>query len=177
SGGGICEGREWMRNAVGQTLRGGPPQLCQFHYLREAAKPIHEADRHAKKQLKKRVRGVRKIERAAEGEDDAEGEIVRGYCAAVRSALTDDGLAPLAASGLLLHERLCRMADGLGGVAAGVGALPGGLGKLRQLLRRGLEETAALWPEVRVAYRWVRQVARVLKNQAQQPAAAVRQQL
>jgi hypothetical protein len=45
------------------------------------------------------------------------------------------------------------------------------------LLRRGLEETAPLWPEVRVAYRWVRQVARVLKNQAKQPAAAVRQQL
>jgi hypothetical protein len=62
-------------------------------------------------------------------------------------------------------------------VAARAGGLPGGLRKLRQLLRRGLEETAALWPEVRVAYRWVRQVARVLKDRAQQPAAAVRQQL
>ena len=48
---------------------------------------------------------------------------------------------------------------------------------MRQLLRRGLEETAALWPEVRAAYRWVKQVARVLKNPGQQPAAAVRQQL
>jgi transposase len=26
--------------------------LCQFHYLREAAKPIYEAGRHAKKELK-----------------------------------------------------------------------------------------------------------------------------
>jgi hypothetical protein len=33
----------------------------------KAAKPIYEADRHAKKELKKRVRGVRPIERAAEG--------------------------------------------------------------------------------------------------------------
>jgi Transposase, Mutator family len=175
--GAIADGQESIRKAVAQALPGAPHQLCQFHYLREAAKPIHEADRHAKKELKKRVRGVRKIERAVEGEDDTEAEIVRGYCAAVRAALTDDGLPPLAASGLLLHERLSRIADSLDGVAARAGGLPGGLRKLRQLLRRGLEETATLWPEVRAAYRWVRQVARVLKNKAKQPAAAVRRQL
>jgi hypothetical protein len=175
--GAISDGQESIRKAVAQALPGVPHQLCQFHYLREAAKPIHEADRHAKKELKKRVRGVRKIERAAEGEDDAEGEVVRGYCAAVRAALTDDGLPPLAASGLLLHERLSRIADSLDRVAARAGGLPGGLRKLRHLLRRGLEETAALWPEVRRAYRWVRQAARLLKNRAQQPAAAVRRQL
>ena len=48
----------------------------------------YEADRHAKKELKKRVRGIRPIERRAEkeaeeGEDDAAAEVVRGYCAAV----------------------------------------------------------------------------------------------
>src|SRR5262249_57214313 len=106
-----AEGRESIRKAVAQALKGVPHQLCHFHYLREAAKPISEADRHAKKELKKRVRGIRKIERAAEkeaedGEDDAEAEVVRGYCAAVRAALTDDGLPPLAASGVKLHERL-----------------------------------------------------------------------
>jgi hypothetical protein len=175
--GAISDGQESIRNAVARTLPGVPHQLCQFHYLREAAKPVSEADRHAKKELKKRVRGVRTIERAAEGKDDTEGEVVRGYCAAVRSALTDDGLPPLAASGLLLHERLSRIAASLDGVAARAGHLPVGLGKLRQLLRRGLEETAALWPEVQAAYRWVKQAARVLKNKANQPAAAVRRQL
>jgi hypothetical protein len=173
----ISDGQESIRNACAQTLPGVPHQLCQFHYLREAAKPIHEADRHAKKERKQRVRGIRKLERAAEGEDDAEAEIVRGYCAAVRAALTDDGLPPLAAPGLRLHERLSRIAASLDRVAAQAGSLPGGLRKLRQLLRRGLEETAGLWPEVRAAYRWVRQVARVLKNQTQQPAVAVRRQL
>ena len=49
-----------------RPCEGVPHQLCHFHYLREAAKPIYEADRHAKKELKKRVRGIRKIERAAE---------------------------------------------------------------------------------------------------------------
>jgi hypothetical protein len=27
-----------------------PHQLCHFHYLREAAQPIYEADRHANDQ-------------------------------------------------------------------------------------------------------------------------------
>ena len=147
----ISDGQESIRKAVAQALPGVPHQLCHFHYLREAAKPIYEADRHAKKELKKRVRGIRPIERAAEkeaeeGEDDAEAEIVRGYCAAVRAALTDDGLPPLAASGLKLHDRLSRIAASLDRVAARAGGLPGGLKRLRQLLRRGLEETAALFP-------------------------------
>jgi hypothetical protein len=81
-------------------------KLCQFHYLREAARPIYEADRHAKKELKKKVRGVRGIERRVEGRTDPEAEVVRGYCSAVRSALTDDGRPPLDASGLKLHHRL-----------------------------------------------------------------------
>ena len=83
-----------------------PHQLCHFHYLREAALPIFEADRHAKKELKKRVRGVRPIERKVEGRDDPEAVAIRGYCAAVRGALTDDGRPPLAAPGLVLKGRL-----------------------------------------------------------------------
>src|SRR5262249_40166066 len=122
----VSDGQESIRKAVAQTLPGVPHQLCHFHYLREAAKPIAEADRHAKKELKKRVRGVRPIERAAEAEDDIEAEIVRGYCQAVRSALTDDGLPPLAASGLKLHQRLEQIAASLDRVQAKAGTLPGG---------------------------------------------------
>jgi hypothetical protein len=174
----ISDGQQTIRQAVAQELPGVPHQLCHFHYLREAAKPIYEADRHAKKELKKRVRGVRPIERAAEAaEDDAEAELVRGYCAAVRSALTDDGRPPLAASGLRLHERLEAITASLDRVAAQVGALPGRLKRLRTLLQRGLEETAALWPPVRLAYRWVKRVAKVLANEARRPAAGVRRQL
>ena len=99
------------RKAVGSALPGVPHQLCQFHYLREAAKEIYEADRHAKKELKKRVRGARPIERELEGCDDPEAQAVRGYCLAVRSAITDDGHPPLSASGLKLHERLWAIRD------------------------------------------------------------------
>src|SRR5918998_6340752 len=86
----ISDGQTSIRNAVRTALPDVPHQLCQFHYLREAAKPIFEADRHAKVLLKKEVRGVRPIERALESREDEEATAIRGYCLAVRSALTDD---------------------------------------------------------------------------------------
>ena len=49
---------------------------------------------------------------------------MRGYCAAVRAALTDDGLPPLAASGLKLQDRLSQIAASLDRVAARRGACP-----------------------------------------------------
>jgi hypothetical protein len=113
----VSDGQHSVRRAVRLALPGVPHQLCHFHYLREAAHPIFEADRHAKKELKKRVRGVRPIERAVEGRDDAEARAVRGYGAAVRSAITDDGRPPLAASGLRLRDRLAAVAASLDRVA------------------------------------------------------------
>src|SRR6266571_3291430 len=109
----ITDGQPSIRAAVVQALPGVPHQLCQFHYLREAAKPIYEADRHAKKVLKKRVRGIRPIERKLEGRVDPEAEVMRGYCSAVRSALTDDGRPPLVAAGLILQDRLSTIAESL----------------------------------------------------------------
>lgn len=102
----VSDGQRSIRKAVASALPRVAHQLCHFHYLREAAKPIYEADRHAKKELKKRVRGIRPIERQVEGRTDQEAQAIRGYCSAVRSAITDDGRPPLQASGLKLHGRL-----------------------------------------------------------------------
>ncbi len=113
----ISDGQTSIRNAVAKALPGVPHQLCHYHYLREAARPVYEADRHAKKELKKRVRGVRPIEREIEERTDPEAEAARGYCLAVRSSLTDDGRPPLAASGLKLRERLTAINDSLERVA------------------------------------------------------------
>lgn len=59
----VSDGQLSIRAAVATTFADLPHQLCHFHYLREAAKPIYEADRHGKKELKKQVRGIRAIER------------------------------------------------------------------------------------------------------------------
>jgi len=107
----LSDGQTSIRRAVERALPDVPHQLCQFHFLREAARPVFEADRHAKKTLKKQIRGVRRIERTVEDVIDPRAEVVRGYCAAVRSAITDDGHPPLAASGLKLKGRLEAVAD------------------------------------------------------------------
>ncbi len=106
----VSDGQQSIRKAVARALPDIPHQLCQFHYLREAATPVFAADRHAKKELKKRVRGIRSIERAVEDRDDAAATRIRGYAVAVRSALSDDGLPPLDAAGLRLQERLTKIA-------------------------------------------------------------------
>lgn len=113
----ISDGQETIRSAVAFVFPDVPHQLCQFHYLRDAAMPIFEADRHAKTELKKQTRGIRPIERALEEHSDPETEAIRDYCLAVRSALTDDGRPPLCASGLKLHERLTQINDSIGRVA------------------------------------------------------------
>ncbi len=117
----VSDGQHSIRRAVRAALPGVPHQLCHFHYLREAARPVFEADRHAKKELKKRVRGVRPLERALEGQAGPEADALRGYCLAVRSALTDDGRPPLAAPGLTLHARLAAVRDSLGRAADAAG--------------------------------------------------------
>ena len=119
--GAVSDGQHSVRNAVARALPGVPHQLCQFHYLREAGRPVYEMDRHAKKELKKHVRHVRPIERQVEAEaarGDEQAQAVIGYCSAVRSAITDDGRPPLDCSGLDLHERLTAVSASLAAVEA-----------------------------------------------------------
>lgn len=140
----ISDGERSIRLAVQGALPTVPHQLCQFHYLREATRPMYEADRHAKKELKKQIRGVRAIERGVESrlkpqaslgysqpqtqreqayQDQATDRAILGYCLAVRSALTEDGPPPLCAPGLKLHERLQAIHASLERVAVKRGSL------------------------------------------------------
>jgi hypothetical protein len=49
------------------------------------------------------------------------------------------------------------------------------LSRLHTLLTRGLEATAALWPDIQTAYAWVQRAAHLLANDAGQSAVDVRQ--
>ena len=84
-----------------------------FTRLEDATKPLYEADRHAKAQLKKHLRGVRPIERAEDSYKTPENEAIRGYCLAVRASLTDDGRSPLQASGLRFYDRITQVSDSI----------------------------------------------------------------
>src|SRR6202040_1329729 len=86
-----------------------PHRYCSNHFLRDVAKPLLDADSHAKVQMRKKVRGLREIEREVLAERAADataarradatpldraaieaaaavtaGDVVLDYCAAVR---------------------------------------------------------------------------------------------
>ena len=111
--GGISDGQSSLRGAVAKARPEVPHPLCPCHSLREAANPVYEADRHAKKARKKRVRGVRPIARQLDKRTDPAAEVIRGSCSAVRRALPDEGHPPLAAAGLKRHDRLTALSQSL----------------------------------------------------------------
>ncbi len=109
----ISDGQPSIRKAIDKVLPTAVHQLCHYHYLKEAIKPVVEADRHANKELKKLVRGVRPLEKSVENRDDAEAICIKKYCSAVRSSLTDRGKPPLKPPGIKLQERLTKITDSL----------------------------------------------------------------
>ena len=55
--------------------------------------------------------------------------------------------------------------------------MPRELSRLQSLLARGLRDTADVWPDVRVGFRWVHQVAHILSNQNQRAVLTVQRRL
>lgn len=118
-----------------------PHRYCDNHFLRDLAKPVLEADSHAKVRMRKEVRGLRTIERAvlrkssrptetirpeageADGTatevepsprpNDPGGSVVLDYCAAVRGILNGDQGGPLHPPGLRMAEALGEVQESL----------------------------------------------------------------
>ena len=93
--------------AVDEALPDTPHQLCQFHFFRNLAQPVVEADRAMKKRIKKTLRGIAPVERSLEARADGAGVAqATGYCIALRATLTDTGKPPLDPGGLKMVARL-----------------------------------------------------------------------
>ena len=74
-----------------------PHRYCDNHFLRDLAKPVTEADSHAKVQMRKKVRGLRTIEQAVLARPKAEAVArphARGAATAVTASATADRPAP-----------------------------------------------------------------------------------
>src|SRR5512147_2778757 len=120
---------------IAREFPGVPHRYCDNHFLRDVARPVLEADSHAKVRMRKKVRGLRKIEQAVLKRQDAQasgrlvddrsgatmteapknspasqvdpaGTVVLDYCAAVRGILNDDQGGPLHPPGLRMAEAL-----------------------------------------------------------------------
>jgi hypothetical protein len=60
----VSDKQDAFVKGVAAEFPGVPHRYCENHFLRDVAKPILEADSHAKVQMRKKVRGLRKIEQA-----------------------------------------------------------------------------------------------------------------
>jgi len=120
----VSDGQHSIRLAFEELLPNVPYQYCQYHYLKDIAKPIVDADRKLKTELKKSMRGIRDVERKIEkvekrtGEHETsvksaaestaaitEAQIAKKYISAVRALLVEDGDPPLELPGMLIYER------------------------------------------------------------------------
>ena len=59
---------------IGEVFPGVPHRYCKNHFMRDVAKPVVEADSSAKVRLRRRVRGLRTIEREILEKDSSEKE-------------------------------------------------------------------------------------------------------
>jgi hypothetical protein len=171
--GGMSDKQEAVVTAIAAAFPGIPHRYCHNHFLRDVAKPVLAMDSRAKVKRRRKVRGLRAIERcvlaerrqataseptpphetsqaaeaplsalpaaaalvpcassaggvvrtdspleatsgAAAGEpvvEDEAGEVVLGYCAAVRGILTDSQGGPLHPPGVRMSEALQEVRD------------------------------------------------------------------
>jgi len=126
----ISDKQDAFVRGIAAEFPGVPHRYCANHFLRDVAKPVLEADSHAKVQMRRTVRGLRAIEQevlaeqrtpkppvllappceatssdAVQGEE-ASQDVVLDYCAAVRGILNDDQGGPLHPPGLRMAEAL-----------------------------------------------------------------------
>jgi hypothetical protein len=160
--------RVWMSDkqdafvtAIAGEFPGTPHRYCQNHFLRDVAQPVLDMDSRAKVKMRRKVRGLRALERRVleerrqaaaptpaderpktdepprassdlgwtstespleatgrattgetRGAEDG-GEVVLGYCAAVRGILNDSQGGPLHPPGLRMREALQDVRDSL----------------------------------------------------------------
>ncbi|WP_391203276.1 transposase [Psychrobacillus sp. L4] len=101
----VSDGQKSIRLAFETLSPETPYQYCQFHYLKDIAKPAVDKDRKLKTNIKKKLRGIREIEKKALEEDHLESETTLAYTAAIRSVLLEDGCPPLDLPGMKIFEQ------------------------------------------------------------------------
>jgi len=140
----VSDKQDAFVTGIAAVFPGVPHRYCANHFLRDLAKPVLEADSHAKVRMRQKVRGLRGIERsvlkrrqasvpegapsveqevAVTAPGDPAGDVVLEYCAAVRGILNNDQGGPLHPPGLEMSDALTEVRQSLGrNLAAGKGA-------------------------------------------------------
>jgi len=59
----ISDKQKAFVTGIAEVFAGVPHRYCSNHFLRDLAKPVLERDSHAKVQMRRKVRGLREVER------------------------------------------------------------------------------------------------------------------
>ncbi|MDM8548480.1 hypothetical protein QUF72_00320 [Desulfobacterales bacterium HSG2] len=131
-----------------------PHRHCDNHFLRDPAQPVLERDIHAKVRMRRKIRGLRTIEKEILAETDGPSQatappsqnrqmyaarIVPDYCAAVRGILNDNHGGPLTPPGWRMATALTAVSQSIGrNLSHPSTPISGKLGRLSGFVRRGL---------------------------------------
>ena len=107
----VSDKQDAFVTGIAAEFPGVAHRYCQNHFLRDLAKPLLEADSQAKVTMRRKIRGLRAIERdilqtshAADGQPSVAQEVVLDYCTTVRGILNSDQGGPLHPPGLNMAE-------------------------------------------------------------------------
>ncbi|MEK4286656.1 transposase [Paenibacillus sp. FSL P4-0502] len=100
----LSDGQHSIRLAMSDLWPEVPYQYCQYHYLKDIAKPVMDLDRKLKTGIKKNLRGIRSLEKKIQSDDSEDAAIAKDYLAAVRAILLEDGNPPLDLPGVRVYE-------------------------------------------------------------------------
>jgi len=131
--GAVSDGQVSLLEAIAALWPEIPHQLCQFHYLREATRPMFDVDRKVRKQIRKALQqDVRAVRRQIETHTSkldgqevdnqrtaAQLQILDDYALAAQTALNVDALQPLQYASPVVEEALDAIATSLEGLEKG----------------------------------------------------------
>jgi Transposase, Mutator family len=134
--GAVSDAQESLLQAIAALWPDIPHQVCQFHYLREASRPMFDVDRKVRKQIRKELQqDIRMVRRQLEvhttrldltDTDDqrtaTQIAILDDYALAAQTALNLDALQPFQYASPAVDDALGAIATSLEGLKKG--ALP-----------------------------------------------------
>lgn len=150
----VSDKQDAFVTAIAAEFPNIPHRYCNNHFLRDLAKPVLEKDSRAKVQMRRKVRGLRSIEKEVLEElDQSQKEdeqlnpqqkkyassIVLDYCAAVRGILNDNHGGPLRPPGLRMADALEEVSKSLErNLKHGETPISSKLNRLNECIKRGL---------------------------------------
>jgi hypothetical protein len=125
--GAISDAQESLLQGIDALWPDIPHQVCQFHYLREASRPMYDVDRKVRKQMRKAIQqDVRSVRQQLEHHrakldpdtaDDqrtaAQMQLLDDYALAAQTALNVDALQPFAYASPVVDDALTEIAASL----------------------------------------------------------------